>query len=226
MEPRISPSVMTILTECKSPKRFSELRRKLTISKVSLYENLKRLQQRGWLKKTEDGSYVLTDEGRKVVEELEAYEVFLKAVREIGAREIKAALRLKLRLEPKRYEREKSLLNLFHALLKLRFWAYTSFEVRPLVSCTELDHLTDLFEEYLTTLMPRLYDTHLALKQLRDERRIEEAQKAILDYVSKGAYYHAMSTMASTQEERERLALRARLEDLKEKTKLLSLIHI
>jgi len=59
-----SKSIYIILEKCREPTRFSELEKALTISKVSLYENLKRLMRKNLIQKTGSCFYVLTERGK------------------------------------------------------------------------------------------------------------------------------------------------------------------
>jgi DNA-binding HxlR family transcriptional regulator len=56
-----------IIQACEEPRRFTELKESIGLSDAGLTKHLNSLQKLGWLTKTGDGSYVLTDAGRRLV---------------------------------------------------------------------------------------------------------------------------------------------------------------
>lgn len=73
----------------EGPLRFKELLAASGLSDVGLIKALKDLQRRGIIRKLPDGRYVLTDEGRRVVEELEVYELVREAIRRYDAETVR-----------------------------------------------------------------------------------------------------------------------------------------
>lgn len=66
-----SPNIVKILKMCKQPTRYTDFIRELDISDTAIENNLKRLIKKGWIQKTEDKKYILTEEGRRILEEID-----------------------------------------------------------------------------------------------------------------------------------------------------------
>ena len=71
-----------VLLFCETPKSFVEIHRESGIAQSSLAKFLKELQQEGFVTKTKNGKYVVTDEGKEVLEEIKAIEEFRKLYRQ------------------------------------------------------------------------------------------------------------------------------------------------
>ena len=106
MAVKLSPRSRQILEMCSTPRRYTELKRKLELSDRGLYVKLKRFQRNGWLKKLPDGKYALTDEGKGVLENIRLQE----ALKILGEED---EFVKKLRIE---VERRASLIAIYRAL--------------------------------------------------------------------------------------------------------------
>jgi len=91
MEPRAQKTLL-IIKNCKNPASFTELKNRINISTQGLSLALKRLQQQGLITKNEEGRYVLTKEGRRFLEEIEAYELAGRLIKLVGADKVKKLL--------------------------------------------------------------------------------------------------------------------------------------
>jgi len=85
-----------VLAACREPKRFTELLRETGLSKAWLAELLKNLVEEGLLEKLPDGRYVLTEEGKEVLEKfavsLEAEELLQESLERGYAAAVKKEL--------------------------------------------------------------------------------------------------------------------------------------
>jgi len=164
---RISETVLTILNECRKPKRFSELSRAVNVSETALLKNLGRLMEKGLIKKTKDGYYILTEEGEKVLEKIEIFNLIEKVVKEISVEEIRANILLSLRRKVK--DRVMVLVPLYRALLCTRIICRYVEGLEKYLD--EVNYLTGVIEEYLLSLFPKLfdhfYDSGISLRDLK-----------------------------------------------------------
>ena len=71
---RITPKTRTLLKLCERPSRFVDILRGTGFTTEGLRSALKRLQERGIIRRLEDGRYVLTDKGRELLEDVKAVE--------------------------------------------------------------------------------------------------------------------------------------------------------
>ncbi len=162
----MSKNVRVILQACKKPQKFSELKKLVPISKVSLYENLKRLQEKGLIEKLPDGRYVLTEEGRNLAEELEVYELVREILARHGASDLKASLELALRLD--RQPRVDALVNLLKILLLVRDAYYVGLVSTPPNVGTELSNLIHTLKGHLERLGVDPFENDPWLRDLDD----------------------------------------------------------
>ena len=104
-----APKTLEVLKRCVRPSRYTELLRKINISDRGLRMALKTLIQKGWVKKLPSGEYVLTEEGKMVLENIKLQES-LKILGEED--EFIKEIRVKIR-------RRASLIALYEALYLL-----------------------------------------------------------------------------------------------------------
>jgi len=71
----ISSTKRKILSLARGSVRWRDLKKNTMLPDSALYRHLKELQEIGWIKKTNDGRYILTNEGRDILEETEIYEL-------------------------------------------------------------------------------------------------------------------------------------------------------
>lgn len=80
---------LKLLYACREPKRFTDLFEEVGVSKAWLSEALKDLAKKGFVSKTSDDRYVLTEKGRVFIEEREVMELVREAIRKLGAETVK-----------------------------------------------------------------------------------------------------------------------------------------
>jgi len=74
------------------PKRFGELKRAAGFSDYGVYKALKDLEGAKLVQRLEDGGYALTEEGRRLVEEIEVGELARELARKLGPEAVKSCL--------------------------------------------------------------------------------------------------------------------------------------
>lgn len=75
IEVRKHISTDKVIRECFEPKRYTDLLYSTLLSTRGLTIVLERLINKGILKKTKDGKYVLTQEGRQIYYEIKAHDL-------------------------------------------------------------------------------------------------------------------------------------------------------
>jgi len=166
----MSKNVRVILQACKKPQKFSELKKLVPISKVSLYENLKRLQEKGLIEKLPDGRYILTEEGKKLAEEIEVYELVREILAREGARQFKTDLEFKIRLD--RQPRAVALVNMLKILLLIRYASYVGLVSLSMGDETDLNLLIDAVVKKLRGWGVDIF-LDRTVRELMDEKLIE-----------------------------------------------------
>ena len=138
MAVRISRPTLKLLYACQEPKRFSELREILKVSKVTLYEHLKKLQSLGYLEKTSEGHYILTKEGRKALAELEAIEIARDIVELSGEKGVNRIRQIRARIALERF---------VEALLYVEYLAKSVPEIEAMGDIGIIEDTIRLLEE-------------------------------------------------------------------------------
>jgi len=74
------------------PKRFGELKRAAGFSDYGVYKALKDLEAAKLVQRLEDGGYALTEDGRRLAEEIEVGELARELARKLGPEAVKSRL--------------------------------------------------------------------------------------------------------------------------------------
>ena len=157
MAVKLSPRSRQILEMCSTPRRYTELKRKLELSDRGLYVKLKRFQRNGWLKKLPDGKYVLTDEGKGVLENIRLQE----ALKILGEED---EFVKKLRIE---VERRASLIAIYRALY---IW-YLYFDMFRDFSFTVYSDIPVQVEKKLYILEEELKKNKINVEEIKKKYR-------------------------------------------------------
>jgi len=127
-----------ILLECRRPQRFTDLLKSIKISTQGLSLALKKLQSLGYLKKTSEGHYILTKEGRKALAELEAIEIARDIVELSGEKGVNRIRQIRARIALERF---------VEALLYVEYLAKSVPEIEAMGDIGIIEDTIRLLEE-------------------------------------------------------------------------------
>lgn len=146
----ISSTKRKILSLARGSVRWRDLKKNTMLPDSALYRHLKELQEIGWIKKTNDGRYILTNEGRDILEETEIYELVEEIIKKIGAKKTKEYIQRILERKIENVLTKADIVETIVHLLRAwsrATWAYN--DINKLVRGSK-DEEFDIFDEKAT----------------------------------------------------------------------------
>ncbi len=137
-----APKTLILLKKCITPRRYVELLKLTNLSDRGLRVALKKLLNQGLITKNKDGLYILTEEGKRLVEELEAYELAGRLIKLVGADKVKKLLASEL-------TKSETIQNLILVLLNWRDITSIYFSMK-----NDDNNDIDIFETRIIDLLP------------------------------------------------------------------------
>lgn len=137
-----APKTLILLKKCITPRRYVELLKLTNLSDRGLRVALKKLLNQGLITKNKDGLYILTEEGKRLVEELEAYELAGRLIKLVGADKVKKLLASEL-------TKSETVQNLILVLLNWRDITSIYFSMK-----NDDNNDIDVFETRIIDLLP------------------------------------------------------------------------
>lgn len=191
----------------KGPRHFKELLAASGLSDVGLIKALRDLQTKGIIVKLPDGRYVLTEEGRRLAEELEVEDLLAEALRKLGAAAVKAELELMINLD--QLERRTVLRNLY--LGTRLIWRLIMGFTRDPVLRARAEELGSIVEEHvkkvLSSQLPPISDPDYVkwLHELKAKadftfaKSIAEEARRTIEAEREGLLEHAAQQLAAVK---------------------------
>jgi len=145
----ITPKTKNLLKLCERPSRFVDLLRGTGFTTEGLSSALRRLQERGIIKKLEDGRYVLTDKGRSVLETIKLIDGFFELLEITKIDELREMDEEVYRWVNIRKSFRALLEGVFHIYHFMSFYRGLTAKI-PAFRVEELDSLVEKYEPQIT----------------------------------------------------------------------------